>query len=108
MARAGTRHTSRTERDELVDEYDEVYAETTREDMVVHAIQTGDRQDGTELRTEIRRAEKLHRRLDELASAVDRSEDGVYGVCEVCGEAIEDDRVAAHPATARCRAHAAR
>jgi RNA polymerase-binding transcription factor DksA len=40
--------------------------------------------------------------LAELDAAVARVERGDYGRCEVCGDAIGDDRLAAVPGTRRC------
>jgi RNA polymerase-binding transcription factor DksA len=45
--------------------------------------------------------------LADVERALGRLDEGTYGSCEVCGEAIDDERLAAEPATARCAAHAA-
>ncbi len=42
------------------------------------------------------------RRLAEIDRAVSRLGDGNYGVCELCGQPIGLDRLAARPATTRC------
>lgn len=50
--------------------------------------------------------------LDELAvryqnviRALKKIDDGTYGVCEVSGEPIEEDRLLANPAARTCKAH---
>ena len=53
-------------------------------------------------------AGQLQESLDEVARALDRLEDGSYGRCEVCGEAIEPARLEAMPATRFCINHATR
>lgn len=45
---------------------------------------------------------------DELADverALARLDDGTYGRCEMCGQALPDERLAAAPATRRCGGH---
>jgi RNA polymerase-binding transcription factor DksA len=44
--------------------------------------------------------------LEDVERALTRLDDGSYGTCEVCGEAIGDDRLARSPVTRRCPAHA--
>lgn len=45
--------------------------------------------------------------LDEVDRALERLDDGSYGRCEVCGEDIGDDRLAADPTTRTCGRHTA-
>lgn len=47
----------------------------------------------------------LEDQLAEITNALARIEEGVYGTCRVCGNAIEEDRLSAHPAAATCKAH---
>lgn len=45
---------------------------------------------------------------DELADvevALTRLDDGTYGRCETCGQALPDERLAVSPATRRCGGH---
>lgn len=45
---------------------------------------------------------------DELADverALTRLDDGTYGRCETCGQALPDERLAVAPATRRCGGH---
>jgi len=44
--------------------------------------------------------EELERDLAEIDAALRRLEEGTYGLCEVCGRPIPDERLAANP-TAR-------
>ena len=46
--------------------------------------------------------------LADVEQALTRLDEGTYGTCEVCGEAIDDARLDAAPATARCSEHAER
>ena len=47
----------------------------------------------------------LELRYADVNKALARIEAGTYGTCEVCGEAIEAERLAADPAAATCIAH---
>lgn len=48
---------------------------------------------------------ELEARLVEINAALERIEAGAYGVCRVCGNAVEDARLRANPAAATCIAH---
>jgi RNA polymerase-binding transcription factor DksA len=41
-------------------------------------------------------------RLDALDKAVQRHEQGTYGICETCGQAIPEERLAARPTARTC------
>ena len=58
-----------------------------------------------ELVTNIPLVEELEERHTEVTEAVDRINDGTYGMCEECGEQIEIARLAANPAARTCIAH---
>ena len=45
--------------------------------------------------------------LDDVANALRRLDDGSYGRCEGCGEAIDDRRLADRPAARTCVEHSA-
>lgn len=44
----------------------------------------------------------LERKLEAIEGASLALEDGVYGICEICGEAINPERLAALPQTTTC------
>ncbi len=43
--------------------------------------------------------------LDDVDRALQRLDAGTYGVCEVCGDGIDDETLAASPVVRTCRAH---
>lgn len=47
----------------------------------------------------------LEGRYNDVKRALEKIEDGSYGVCEVSGEPIEEDRLAANPAARTCKEH---
>ncbi len=47
----------------------------------------------------------LEIRYKNVRSALTRMEEGTYGVCSVCGELIEKERLEANPAADTCVAH---
>jgi DnaK suppressor protein len=51
-------------------------------------------------------AGKLREQLDDVARALDKLDDGTYGLCEACGEVIGADRLEAMPAARYCILHA--
>lgn len=40
---------------------------------------------------------QLEKQLGEVQAALDRIEKGTYGICETCGQPIEEDRLLANP-----------
>ncbi|GMR01763.1 MAG: RNA polymerase-binding protein DksA [Acidimicrobiia bacterium] len=46
--------------------------------------------------------ENLKMRLDNVAAAIERIDDGTFGTCSVCGEAIGDDRMEYRPTSFMC------
>jgi len=50
--------------------------------------------------------EQAERHLAEIDAALQRISDGGYGRCEVCGEAIPDERLRARPTARTCIVHA--
>lgn len=48
---------------------------------------------------------QLEIRLREINEALGKIEKGTYGVCEVCGEPIGEDRLEANPAARTCKEH---
>lgn len=47
----------------------------------------------------------LQKRLEDVDAALAKITEGTYGICEVSGEPIEEDRLAANPAARTCKAH---
>jgi DnaK suppressor protein len=50
--------------------------------------------------------EQAERHLVEIDAALERIDDGSYGRCEVCGDAIPDERLRARPTARTCITHA--
>jgi RNA polymerase-binding transcription factor DksA len=48
---------------------------------------------------------QLEIRFNELKAAQKRIEQGTYGICEQCGQPIEEKRLNANPAATTCMAH---
>jgi RNA polymerase-binding transcription factor DksA len=48
---------------------------------------------------------ELETRYNNIRRALTKIEEGTYGVCEVSGEPIEQDRLDANPAARTCKAH---
>ena len=48
---------------------------------------------------------QLEVQLKEVKGAIERISEGTYGVCEVCGEEIEQDRLEANPSAKTCKQH---
>jgi len=51
-------------------------------------------------------AGQLREQIDEIEHALAKIDDGTYGTCEVCGNAIAEPRLEAMPATRYCIEHA--
>lgn len=49
---------------------------------------------------------KVEGELADVERALGRLDDGTYGICQACGAAIGDERLAAHPAMPFCAEHA--
>lgn len=47
----------------------------------------------------------LEGRYNDVVRALEKIEAGTYGVCEISGEAIEEDRLEVNPAARTCKAH---
>lgn len=47
----------------------------------------------------------LEIRLNEVKSALEKIDEGTYGVCEECDAPIEEDRLEANPAAKTCKLH---
>ncbi len=49
----------------------------------------------------------LETRLNNVKRALQKIEKGTFGTCEICGQQIEEDRLAANPAARTCIKHLA-
>ncbi len=47
----------------------------------------------------------LERQYNDINRALRKIEDGTYGICEISGGTIDEDRLAANPAARTCKAH---
>ena len=47
----------------------------------------------------------LEARYQDLKSALDKIKHKTYGLCQVCGEEIEEERLEANPSARTCRKH---
>ena len=50
-------------------------------------------------------ADDVERQIAGIDAALARIDDGTWGVCEVCGKAIDDERLEARPEATTCRDH---
>jgi|SRR3989344_4395215 len=48
---------------------------------------------------------ELEKKLNDIKSALVKIDTGVYGICEVSNEPIEEDRLEANPAARTCKVH---
>jgi len=63
----------------------------------------GDRQEAyQENRAEI---DEIQIQWKNIKRALEKIEEGTYGVCEISGEEIEEDRLEANPSARTCKAH---
>ena len=47
----------------------------------------------------------LEQRYENIVNAIDKITKGTYGLCEIGGEQIEEDRLEANPAARTCKKH---
>lgn len=48
---------------------------------------------------------QLETQLNNVKEALEKIENGQYGICEISGEPIEEDRLTANPSAKTCKAH---
>lgn len=91
-----------TESRDLEESQEESTGELTSLDQHLgdHAAETFEREKDRSI------GEGLTGKLAEIDAALGRLERGEYGVCQVCGREIADERLEAVPATRFCREHA--
>ncbi len=66
-------------------EDENVYADKVEEELTNEAI-----------------VDELEIRLNNIKKALEKIEEGTYGICEKCGAEIEEDRLEANPAATLC------
>ena len=72
-------------------------------DMDISGADDGERADAYEAFGENAGVlDSLEIRYTNVKNALMRMEDGTYGVCAICGEDIEEERLEANPAAATC------
>jgi RNA polymerase-binding transcription factor DksA len=49
--------------------------------------------------------DQLEKQLADVKSALEKIEAGTYGICQVCNEPIEFDRLEVNPSSLTCKAH---
>ncbi len=47
----------------------------------------------------------LENRYNDVKSGLDKIKSGTYGLCQVCGKEIEEDRLEANPSARTCKEH---
>lgn len=83
-------------------------AEPIEQDKELHNIargETGQSQAAENLRQRSSRLATIDHtesRLAKIEHALERMDEGTYGQCEVCGGAIDDERLRAYPLATRC------
>ncbi|WP_026212255.1 TraR/DksA family transcriptional regulator [Longispora albida] len=92
---------------ELQAEYDQMLAEMGEMQRERLTDSAGDDQADTGTKTfereqEISLANNLHERVIQLERALERVDDGGYGMCEKCGNPIPVERLAAFPSATLC------
>jgi RNA polymerase-binding transcription factor len=51
---------------------------------------------------ELRKRDRERKLIQKIRKAIQKTEDGSYGVCEICGEEITEDRLEVRPETTLC------
>ena len=96
-------------RDALRDELGELQEETANVDQTEgYGVKNHPAEDATELFSRERNlavSSDLRQELADVEHALERIGDGRYGLCEVCGEPINPERLEARPAATLCIRH---
>lgn len=75
-------------------------------DLSIARQQLFDRREKLErARPTLPRSDELSRLLRDVDAALERIDNGTYGLCEVCHDPVEPDRLAANPLVRYCLAH---
>lgn len=51
---------------------------------------------------ELRKRDRERKLIQKIQKAIQKTEDGTYGICEICGEEITEDRLEVRPETTLC------
>ena len=103
-----------SEREQLVSSLNEIGREIEQKKDWVVKIENGDEEhtdplDDAEISEELERhvgeLEVLEKQYKEVNDALARIEKGAYGICEVCGEKIDEERLHANPSARTCKEH---
>ena len=87
--------------DELENQSDQTVSELMQEqDREIEALADSSLQMNWAVTLRLRSRESLL--IKKIKSALERIEDGTYGICEVCGENISIKRLMARPVTSKC------
>lgn len=80
--------------------------EAIESDTNTNSAEEGDLAEGME-EYETNRAilKQLETRMTEVKVALEKIDNGTYGICEISGKPIEIDRLEANPAAKTCKAH---
>jgi RNA polymerase-binding transcription factor DksA len=80
--------------------------EATQSDEGVDAAESGEVADNMEaMDNNTAVMNQLEVQLRDITDALKKIEAGTYGICEISGEAIEEDRLEANPSARTCKAH---
>ena len=88
--------------DETTGNWDAIPPELDNQD-VSDENDTADRAEEYEERTSV--VKTLSSRLHDVNDALGKITSGTYGICEISGNQIEEDRLMANPAARTCKAH---
>ena len=64
-----------------------------------------DEGEGQEIEVDAAMLDAIERELEDVERALVLLDEGTYGRCEVCGQAIDEGRLTDEPATRFCAAH---
>jgi DnaK suppressor protein len=51
---------------------------------------------------ELRKRDRERKLIQKIRKAIQKTEDGTYGICEICGDEITEDRLEVRPETTLC------
>ena len=74
-----------------IQEQDDLYADPVDQAFMDH-----------NLSMKIRIKDREHRLIQKIKEALERLDDGTYGICEICEEDIAIERLKARPVTTQC------